>query len=529
MIDSEALLAGLAYALIGGHDDLTPAERRLVLRPVEIPAKIVETTRKAIEAGDDPLGTRFCILRSAAQRRECGATYTPPPIVASMVAWATRQPAPPVRVVDPGSGSGRYLVAAARVFPAADLVAVETDPLALLLLRANAHVCGFHSRLTVHAHDYRDLALPDVEGRTLFIGNPPYVRHHQIPDHRKAWFAETAARYGFRASKLAGLHIHFFLKTRELSRPGDYGTYITAAEWIDVNYGSILREMLADGLDGASLHVIDPAARPFADAMTTGAITCFTVGAKPDHLTVNAVTSLDELADLSGGSKVEWPKLENGARWSIHVRKTPKPVAGDMELGELFHVHRGQVTGANAIWIAGPSAAGLPKRFLLPSVTKARELLSAGDSLKDPEALRQVIDLPTDLGELAVSERASVDAFLARARLFGTHQGYVARHRKAWWSVGLKNPAPILCTYMARRAPAFVRNLCNARHINIAHGLYPRGPMDDALLDRILRYLKGNVSMNAGRIYAGGLAKFEPREVERLPLPSFDRLREMTI
>ena len=34
-------------------------------------------------------------------------------------------------------------------------------------------------------------------------------------------------------------------------------------------------------------------------------------------------------------------------------------------------------------------------------------------------------------------------------------QSHVARHRRAWWSVGLKAPAPILCTYVARRPPAF--------------------------------------------------------------------------
>ena len=34
-------------------------------------------------------------------------------------------------------------------------------------------------------------------------------------------------------------------------------------------------------------------------------------------------------------------------------------------------------------------------------------------------------------------------------------------------------PPPIMATYMARRPPAFVRNLADARYINIAHGIYP--------------------------------------------------------
>jgi hypothetical protein len=72
---------------------------------------------------------------------------------------------------------------------------------------------------------------------------------------------------------------------------------------------------------------------------------------------------------------------------------------------------------------------------------------------------------------------------------------------------------------MARRTPAFVRNLAGARHLNIAHGLYPRVPLPPARLDALAAYLRASVSLGQGRTYAGGLTKFEPREMERLPVP----------
>ena len=55
MIDNEAQLAGLAYALIGQSSALTKAEQRLVDRRQDVPASLVNTTRKAIRVGDDPL------------------------------------------------------------------------------------------------------------------------------------------------------------------------------------------------------------------------------------------------------------------------------------------------------------------------------------------------------------------------------------------------------------------------------------------------------------------------------------------
>jgi hypothetical protein len=72
---------------------------------------------------------------------------------------------------------------------------------------------------------------------------------------------------------------------------------------------------------------------------------------------------------------------------------------------------------------------------------------------------------------------------------------------------------------MARRPPAFVINKADARHINIAHGLYPRGPMSAQAQMTLVRFMQSNISQRSGRTYAGGLTKFEPREMERLIVP----------
>ena len=109
--------------------------------------------------------------------------------------------------------------------------------------------------------------------------------------------------------------------------------------------------------------------------------------------------------------------------------------------------------------------------------------------------------------------------FLRRAKREGAASGYIAKHRRAWWTVGLREAAPILATYMARRPPAFVRNLADARHINIAHGIYPREPMTAQVLDQLSEALRSSVTVAQGRTYAGGLTKFEPKEMERLPVP----------
>ncbi len=526
-IGSQAELAAVARALAGPKAPYSTPEWSLVAEGKPAAPNLIRSVRALIEAGSDPLGEAFCLLRPSVARRASGAVYTPATIVRSMVGWAAKQ-GDPARVVDPGCGSGRFLLAAARSFPKAALVAVDTDPLAVLMLRANAAVLGLTGRLTAWCADYRHLTLPPIDGPTLFIGNPPYVRHHDIGAEWKTWFAATATGYGFKASKLAGLHIHFFLKTRQLGRVGDRGVFITAAEWLDVNYGAVLRKMLADGLGGAALHVLTPESMPFAGAATTGAITCFRIGMRPGEMVMRSVGSLDRLGNLAGGTPVPWPTLEKANRWTPILKPTAPPPHGYIELGEICRVHRGQVTGGNDTWIAGAYRGEIPAAYLLPTVTKARELLATGAILASADRLRRVIDLPAELDTLDTMDRERVERFLEWAKARGAHQSYVASARRAWWSVNLRAPAPILCTYMARRPPAFVRNPCGARHINIAHGLYPRERLSDADLMALIVYLSNHVCTGSGRTYAGGLTKFEPKEVERIPIPRLERLHEIT-
>jgi adenine-specific DNA-methyltransferase len=94
-------------------------------------AVTVRRLRDAIRAGEDPLGDALSAARSAEERREIGAIYTPPALVEAMTEWGIRTR--PARVVDPGAGSGRFLTAAGQRLRTAELVAVDTDPLALLL------------------------------------------------------------------------------------------------------------------------------------------------------------------------------------------------------------------------------------------------------------------------------------------------------------------------------------------------------------------------------------------------------------
>src|SRR5262245_21824325 len=209
--EAEESLAGAAVRLgaaqVAGWSE---AERRLADAAAHPGEGEIRQVKRQVLAGEDPLGEAFCRLRGPAQRRPAGQTLTPAPVVRSMVGWAARTLAP-ARVVDPGTGSARFLVDAGLRWPKATLLRVETDLLAAMIGTTTLAAAGMAGRARIAVGDYRSLRLAPAGGPTLFLGNPPYVCHHQIPAGWKSWLRSAAAGQGLAASGLAGLHVHFFL------------------------------------------------------------------------------------------------------------------------------------------------------------------------------------------------------------------------------------------------------------------------------------------------------------------------------
>ena len=144
------LAVELGARVVGGPlapAELALAERVLDVAPAPAPSEL-SGARSGILAGDDPLGERLYALRAAEVRRQDGAVYTPPELVAPMVEWTLGQN--PLRVVDAGAGSGRFSALVARRAPAVHVVAIDSDPVATLMSRAVLAAIG-HERATCSA------------------------------------------------------------------------------------------------------------------------------------------------------------------------------------------------------------------------------------------------------------------------------------------------------------------------------------------------------------------------------------------
>jgi SAM-dependent methyltransferase len=465
---------------------------------------------------DDELGAAFCEGTPPEARRNEGITLTPEWLVNLMVDRVAAMDDVDT-VVDAGAGSGRFCIAAARRLPQAQIVAVERSPRMIQLLRSNLRSKGLERRVTIVEGDFRSVSLP-TRGRVVFVGNPPFVRHHDIEAEWKAWYGRGMLDHGIRASQLAGLHAHFVLRVVQSMREGDRLCLVAAAEWLDNGYGGALRSLLTGSrakLRG--LWVAPPEEPVFPDALVSAAVF------EAECADARGVIALGRLTErgLTTERVVPMAEMANAARWTALCQPDAWRSPTGVEVGALFRVVRGQVTGLNAAWTLPPGSDCLPASLCVPAVTRAREIIDgtveAGDALGH---LKRVVSLPHDLDSLPIEVRAKVECFLERAREQGAAGGYVSKQRRHWHALDLRAPPAAFVSYMGRRPPVFRTNPHAVTYLNIAHGLYPREPMADTQLNRILAHLNTTTDLFSGRVYGGGLAKFEPSDVARLRIPA---------
>lgn len=494
---------------------LSARERALADKALPAGKAAAARIRSAIRNGEDPLGDALCRVRCARDRRPLGAFYTNLSIINPMVSWALDQH--PETFVDPGSGSGRFSVAAAMRSRRVAIVAVDLDPIAALISRAALAAVGAR-QVTVINGDFLRVRLRLGPGVAAFVGNPPYVRHHGLSPETKRAAARLASNAGYTVSKLAGLHALFYLATlAKHGRQGDVGSFVTSAEWLDVGYGSIIRSMFTKGLGGNSVTLFDPRSVPFDDAMTTAAISTFRIGHAGPTSTLRKVQGRSRLMLGGRGRVVGRKTLECAKRWSplFSGEAQAEPTR---TIGAIFNVSRGQVTGANSFFVMTRDEAkqrGV-EGFCTPVITRAEEILASDGVVRDVSGRMVALTVPRDLD---VRSYPKLAAYISAGEAAGVHRGYVTSRRRPWYALTFRKP-PIVATYMARQAPKFARNPNGLGTLNVVHGLYPRQPIEDAALDAVVSELNGarRHFVGRGRTYHGGLEKFEPSEMANLPL-----------
>jgi adenine-specific DNA-methyltransferase len=486
-------------------------------------------------------------LKTLEERNRLGQFATPPALALDIARYAAawwQGRSDRVAFLDPALGTGSFYSAMRRAFPSsrlADSCGVELDP----AFAGAAEQLWNDAGLRLIPGDFTRL-VPD-RTYNLILTNPPYVRHHHLPGEDKRRIkALIAKRVGFEPSGLAGLYAYFLLLADAWLADGGLAAWLIPSEFMDVNYGDVLKTYLTACVTLRHIHRYCPSDAQFADAMVTSAVVIFEKAPPPEGHEVR-MSFGGPLSEPSISESVPIAALRSTAKWTTFPGVGDRGPSSSLPssgatFGDLFTIKRGLATGANSFFILTREEArrrGIPDVFSRPILPGARYLsddVIASGFDGHPRLERSLVVIDCDLAEDVLREHhPDFWSYLQEGRKRGVHSGYLASRRSPWYSQERREPSPFLCTYMGRRGPGldgnpfrFFWNRSRAVAPNVYLMLYPRGPLAAVLTGSpergtdvlaMLRRLRADHLIARGRVYGGGLHKLEPGELTRLPIP----------
>ncbi len=236
------------------------------------------------------------------------------------------------------------------------------------------------------------LLAENVHKADLIIGNPPYVRHEQIPVAKKEEYRKTYITFRYRAD----LYIPFFEKSLNLLNLQGKHCFICSNRWLKNQYGYGLRNMISSSFNLKKIINLEKV-NPFQED-------------------VIAYPAISLIVNQPSDGYFEYSDIEDISTISVqkeHVSKYLSPTNGDwsdtfnvvkskLQLTSIenlgFKVGIGVATGADKIFIGKHLIEEVEKEVLIPIVTskdvKDNDLKWNGNFLFNPfDEKGNIIDL----------------------------------------------------------------------------------------------------------------------------------------
>ena len=504
---------------------------------------LVEHERQRVK-----LQSRLDAQKTLAERNRMGQFSTPSRLAADIL-YHTRdlmEPVAGIKFIDPAIGTGSFYSALLWAFPESYVdtaIGYEIDthygvPAARLWRDTS---------LDIRIADFTRECIPKEHKKfNMLVCNPPYVRHHYIPkDEKMRLRARTQKACDIEISGLAGLYCYFIGISHAWMADDAISCWLIPSEFMDVNYGSSIRQYLLDDVTLLRIHRFDPNNVQFKDALVSSAVIWFVKKQSPRNHDVR-FTFGESLARPVLDRMISLDMLRMSSKWTRYPATNRCAPTGQPVLSDFFAIKRGLATGCNKYFILSDDEIkrrGLP-RNAFKSILPGPKMLHSNEILTDRNG-NPALDKKLFLLDCSLKADETDDMhpclrkYLDEGERLGVDRRYICSHRKPWYSQDSRPPAMFMCTYIGRhsgneRNPfRFILNHSHATAANTYLMLYPldplaktlkKNPFLDKKIHEILNNIKPQDLLDAGRVYGGGLYKLEPRELGNVPVPAMEKL-----
>jgi adenine-specific DNA-methyltransferase len=493
------------------------------------------------------MSTAHPTLNREARRRH-GIFYTPDALARSIAEWAVTKPG--ATVLDPSFGGCAFLRAAVsrlrnlhapraprQVFGADRDPAARTWLSSILEQGAEEKQFFFEDFLSLRPAQFRALF-------TAVLGNPPYVKHHSIPQrlHRSA--VHALADNDWQLSAMASYWAYFVLHSIDFVAPGGRLALILPGSLVHADYASVVRLALTNAFGKVTAIFLQERIFPEAEEESV-LLLAEQRGQTRIEVRVGLASCSSVRLDEQGLDRctqpLAYPDREDS--WLRAVLDSKILSAYDQAATQCYRLREkatiriGVVTGANHFFIGKPSVfreLAIPRRHTTPILGRAsllRGLVFGKTSLKNAQnsdsaclLIRPPSRSPAD---------AAVKAYLRKGIKEGIHERHKCSIREPWYRVKLGAAPDAFLTYMSGKAPRLVINDAQIPSTNAIHGVTWLNTVSERESRSIaVGFLSTLTQLSAeleGRSYGGGVLKLEPSEAGALVIPLVDSNRLATL